>query len=319
MTRTDALSAWCTSVPPRRWRLRFWFFLVRMWRRNALPRLTVPPARFLKRLAAPRLVFNLGITLPFSWRRVPAMEQDFGNPDCCFWVLLLLRAAGLGFHLGLGRDRLRRRRFTGPGCLGHRLADGGLPGLLRRQHHDQLAAFHLGVLLDDAVRLEVVLHALDQAVSDLLVGHFAAAVAQGDFRLVAFFQEPRQVAQLDLVVALVGPGAKLDLLDDDLLLLELGFVAFLGLTVLVFPVIHDAAHRGLRGGCDLDQVELGLFRHLVGDRQGHHADLLAGGSYQTDLGRIDLAVDPRFLFLCDVSPLSCVTLAPPVPAGPPLT
>src|SRR5215207_9715721 len=57
-------------VVPRRFRLRFCDFLVRMWLWNALPRLTRPLAVTLKRLAEPRWLFILGIaTSPFVRRR----------------------------------------------------------------------------------------------------------------------------------------------------------------------------------------------------------------------------------------------------------
>jgi hypothetical protein len=44
------------------WRFRFVVLLVRMWRLNAEPRKNLPEAVFLKRLAAPRWVFNFGIS-----------------------------------------------------------------------------------------------------------------------------------------------------------------------------------------------------------------------------------------------------------------
>src|SRR5450755_4894601 len=44
-----------------RWRLRLVAFEVRICRLNACPRLNLPDAVFLKRLAAPLCVFNLGI------------------------------------------------------------------------------------------------------------------------------------------------------------------------------------------------------------------------------------------------------------------
>ena len=43
------------------WRLRLVALEVRIWRLNALPRLILPVAVFLKRFAAPLCVFSLGI------------------------------------------------------------------------------------------------------------------------------------------------------------------------------------------------------------------------------------------------------------------
>jgi hypothetical protein len=82
-------------------------------------------------------------------------------------------------------------------------------------------------------------------------------------------------------------------------------VPLLGFAVLVFPVIHDAADGRHCRRRDLDEVELCFLGKLVCRSQAHDADLLAAGPYQPDFRRVDLAVDPRFLFLCDVTtPLS---------------
>jgi hypothetical protein len=54
-------SAGDTSRLPRICRFDFVVLLVRMWRLNALARMIFPVPVFLKRLAAPRCVFNLGI------------------------------------------------------------------------------------------------------------------------------------------------------------------------------------------------------------------------------------------------------------------
>src|SRR3989442_14929332 len=67
IARTCCLSVACTSAVPRKWRLFLVVFLVRMWRLNACERLMLPPERILKRLAALRLVFILGIALLLFW------------------------------------------------------------------------------------------------------------------------------------------------------------------------------------------------------------------------------------------------------------
>src|SRR5262245_41975656 len=50
----------------------------------------------------------------------------------------------------------------------------------RRQHHHDLAAFELGVLLDLGEVGDVGLHLVEQLGADLLVRHLATAIAQGD-------------------------------------------------------------------------------------------------------------------------------------------
>src|SRR5256885_712020 len=57
-------SAGSTMAPTSIWRLRLAGLEVRMWREKARPRLILPPAVFLKRLAAPLWVFSFGIFLP---------------------------------------------------------------------------------------------------------------------------------------------------------------------------------------------------------------------------------------------------------------
>jgi hypothetical protein len=63
MRLTLCRSALSTIVSVSSWRLRFVPLEVRMWRLNACPRLILPVPVFLKRLAAPLCVFNLGIAV----------------------------------------------------------------------------------------------------------------------------------------------------------------------------------------------------------------------------------------------------------------
>ena len=64
MALTDFTSASWTAVEPRSWRLVLVYFLVRMWRLNACPRLIEPLPRTIKRLDALFLVFILGMMSP---------------------------------------------------------------------------------------------------------------------------------------------------------------------------------------------------------------------------------------------------------------
>src|SRR4051794_33336630 len=158
----------------------------------------------LKRFLAPLLVFILGMTAPFSDIAPGASQwEGFWNPDNYLWLQLLLssycrrRLRRCGSRLGCfflyGRARRLCRFF-----LWHRHRD-----FFRRQNHHHLAAFHFRKLLDDAVLLKIVFDALNEPDAELLVRHLATAKTQGHFAFVPFIEEPRQVAQLDLVVALV--------------------------------------------------------------------------------------------------------------------
>jgi hypothetical protein len=146
------------------------------------------------------------------------------------------------------------------------------------------------------MRLEIVADPLQQAHTELLVRHFAAAKTQRDLCLVAFTQEPDQIAQLDLVVAFIRSGTKFDLFDLDLLQLESRLVLLLGLTVFELTVVHDAANRRFGRRRDLHEIEFRGFCLGDGFRQRNDAELLAFFTYQSDFRGVDLAVDP----LCSV-------------------
>lgn len=139
--------------------------------------------------------------------------------------------------------------------------------------------------------------------TEFLVRHFTTTEAQGDLALVAFFQEALEIAQLDLVVILVGAGAELDLLDLHLLLLESGFVGLLLFLILELAEIHQLAHGRHSHRCDFDQIQPGLFGHAEGCVQGHDAELLAFLADQPDLRRVDLPIYALLFFLCDGSTL----------------
>ena len=67
---------------------------------------------------------------------------------------------------------------------------------------------------------------------------------------------------LRFVIVIVHVNAELHFLDHDLLLMLLGLALFLLLLVQEFPVIHDAANRGLSGGRDFNQVQVLFASHF---------------------------------------------------------
>src|SRR6476646_3475726 len=191
-----------------------------MWRRNALLRLMPPLPWTRKRLAAPLFVFIFGITATPSWMTpggLAALQLTTTS--------LVLRSSILA----------RGRAACSVHCL-----------FLRREHHDHLTTFHLGKLLDHRVRVEVRAHALQQLHTEFLVRHFPTAETQRHLRLVTFFQNADQVAQLDLIIAFIRTGPELDFLDLNLPLLELRLVALLRFSILELAVVHDPADRRFR-------------------------------------------------------------------------
>ena len=66
------------------------------------------------------------------------------------------------------------------------------------------------------------------------------------------------MAQLGLVVVVVGLGTDLDLLDLHHALALFGFLLLFLLLVLELAVVHDAADRRFGGGSDFHQVHTGF-------------------------------------------------------------
>src|SRR5690606_33691521 len=118
--------------------------------------------------------------------------------------------------------------------------------LLRRDHHDHLPAFKARARFDHDVLAEVTLDPGGHLPAQLLVAHLAATEADVHLDLVAFLQEAAHVAQLDLVVALVGHRAELHFLDLDLAGLLLGLVGLLLHFELELAEVHDLADRRIR-------------------------------------------------------------------------
>ena len=170
---------------PRSCRLFLVVLLVRMWRLNACERLIEPLPRTRKRFFAPDLVFIFGM-MPS-----PLFAAHRGALRAC--GERLSRPCGAPAS-GLVRVmRLRQR-------------------LLRGQQHHHLPALQPRKLLDRSLcGSRSFANPFQQAHTEFLVRHLAPAEPQRDLGLVAFAQEPDEVAQLDLVIAFVSVRAGISL------------------------------------------------------------------------------------------------------------
>ena len=118
----------------------------------------------------------------------------------------------------------------------------------RRNHHDHLPTFELRELLDQNQISQFVSNSRQQCQPQLLVGNFPTPKPQGDLALVAIIQKALDVAQLDVVVAVVGARAEFDFLDFNDFLLGFRFSRLFLFGVLEFSVIHEPAHWRHRRG-----------------------------------------------------------------------
>ena len=166
----------------------------------------------------------------------------------------------------------------------------------RRQQHDHLAAFKARFRLDLAHLVGVVLDALQQLVTKLLMGHFAAAEAQGDLDLVAFLEKTLHGAHFHLVIVIVDHRAELDLLDLDDLLFLARFSRFFLRLELILAVIQDFGDWRHRIWGDLNQIKPGGLGKPNGSFGQDNAFVVTGGIDQLNLAGADLLVDARAAF-----------------------
>jgi hypothetical protein len=115
--------------------------------------------------------------------------------------------------------------------------------LPRRQYHHHLTAFEAGLLLYFGDFQRVVLDAIEQLITKLLVRHLAPAEAQGHLDLIAVLEEPLHGSHFHVVVVIVDHWAELDLLHLDDLLLLASLSRLLLRLVFVFAVVEDLANR----------------------------------------------------------------------------
>src|SRR5262249_42271753 len=94
-------------------------------------------------------------------------------------------------------ERERNKKKSGPKAAFPQTPRNLL--LLGSDHHAHLAAFQAREGLHHAVLADVFLDLLGQVLAQVLMGHFTAAETDGDLDLVAFLEEAKHVAQLDLV------------------------------------------------------------------------------------------------------------------------
>ncbi len=268
----------------------------------------------MKRFVAPLLVFIFGMTAPvFDIAPGASQREDFESPDNYFWCATTVfptsaaagaaTAAGRRFSLLLSMTLLSLvllflllLRLL-PSCAAGWPA--GLPPLFSAT--STITSWRPSIFGNCSTTPCSRRSSRTRSSSRMPNSWCAISRPRNrnvTLRLVAFVEEPRQVAQLDLVIAFVRAGTKLHFLDDDLLLLELRLVPLLALTVLELTVIHDAANRRLRRRGDFHQIQLGRFGHLVGG--GYRLTMPTCSPFasdQADFGSVDLAVDAGFFFL----------------------
>src|SRR5262249_14488285 len=133
--------------------------------------------------------------------------------------------------------------------------------------------------------------AIQHGAAELGVRDGASAEEDGDLHAMTLTEEVANVTDLEIDVMTAGLGPELHFLQLAGGVLLARRLRLLLLRVLVLPVVHDPAHGRIRGGRDLDQVELLLIGDALGVRRRHHAELRPIAVDHADLAGADLLVD----------------------------
>src|SRR6266571_3863901 len=273
------------------------------WRLPACPRLSLPVAVILKRLRAPRWVFNFifgfealrGMVKIFSWakygggvRRI-TKSYDGANGGAAFCALTncslqrsppyqtcddrFLSQLRSVRNDGESKWRGSLRLLNAGSRLSRRFRDAG--AFFGSQKSDENVAFHAG----HGLNLRLIANIAEQAVhlgpAHFLVSHFAAAMKDHGAHLVAIAEEPDNLVFANLIIVLRGVGPKFDFLQLRGAAALALLVSLFVLLVLIFPVIRNFADRRVGRGRDFHEIESFLSRQLHGLEGLHDAELRA--------------------------------------------
>ena len=125
----------------------------------------------------------------------------------------------------------------------------------------------------------------------LLVDDVAPAELDPGLHLVALGEKLARVLRLEVEVVVFDPRPHLHFLELHLVLLLPSLACLPLLLVAELPVVHDPAHRRVRHGRDLDEVELEATGHPQRLGNGFDPELVAVGTDQADLTGPDAVVD----------------------------
>ena len=115
--------------------------------------------------------------------------------------------------------------------------------------------------------------------------------------LCALLQEVLGVAQLEVVVVIVGLRTETDLLDYDLHGFGLDLLSLTLLLIQELLIVGDTAHRGIGLGRNLEQVELHLVGQLDSLANREHDGIFDIVAYDAYLRCSDLVIDAMRILL----------------------
>src|ERR1700722_7572018 len=257
--------------------MRRGFLVPSKWRMPECRRINFPVAVFLKRLAAPRCVFNFiflfFFTISSFYLSSNALSGagTFACPEsrrACAQLFsaqlekfAVKHASSTALRLSACRSRTDRRR-------------GGARAFFRGEQGQQNIRFHARPEFHLRVVGDVHQQTIHLGAAHILVRHFAAAMKNHRLHFVTVTQEPNDLILSHLIIVLGGRRTELHFLDVRTLLVLLRLVRLLALLVQELSVIHQLANRRHGIGRDLDNVQSGLSRCFHCIEQGHHPQLI---------------------------------------------
>jgi len=131
---------------------------------------------------------------------------------------------------------------------------------LRADEHDHSFALEVWYIVRFAVLGQVSCEASQQEFTLLFEHDRASAEEDVSLHFVAFFEELDGVFEFEVIIVVIRLRTEPDLLHLLFFLISLRLFLFFLLCVEELLVVNDSADRWIRGGCDLDEVQILLIR-----------------------------------------------------------
>ncbi len=158
----------------------------------------------------------------------------------------------------------------------------GRHALTRRDYHGHLAAFHFRELLDLGDRLQIIAHPFKDFQAQILMRHFPAPEAQGNFYLITTAQKLVHRPHLYIIIVMIDVRAHLDFLNLDDFLFPAGFVSLFLRLEFELAIVEYLADRGFSLGGYLHQVETDTFGTVQRIVEADNPNVLSGLINQAD-------------------------------------
>jgi hypothetical protein len=142
------------------------------------------------------------------------------------------------------------------------------------------------------MRPELIRQLIEQAPTNIGMGHLATTEQNGQFDLIAAIKELCRLTPLGFQIVIIDLRSDPDFLELNHVLVLPRFPFLPALFIPEFPIVHEPADGRDGVWRDLDEVKTSLASHLQGFKGRNDADLLALVVDQPDFSDANPLIDP---------------------------